>query len=123
MVRQSELKEVRENFEKEKRCLESCEDSEDIYQKVFNTGLVGIAYLGVRSFIGPEVDFNAPEISNPLQFFDSLGMVVSYLCGLVGGLSYGFTYLSRKSGEKDLKIAKSKLEEFSEDYKFSRGHI
>ena len=123
MATQKELNNAKEKFEKDKNCLEFNKDNEDIYKNIFKIGLAGLVYLGVRNIMGPEINFTNEPITTPLQFFDTIGMALSYMGGLIGGLSYGLTHLDKRSSEKNLKNSKSELEKLSEDYKFSRGHI
>jgi len=123
MATKEDLDKARDNFEKEKSCLEFSKDAEKIYKNIFKVGVGGLAYLGFRTFIGPELDLNNPEISNAWQFFDAVGMILSYVGGLAGGLSYLWSYAGRKSAEKDYRKAESELEKLSEDYQYSRGHI
>jgi hypothetical protein len=118
------LKEINSN----KGSLEFSKDCEKIYKTIFKIGLGGIAYLGLRTIIGPEIDWYSKNITNAWQILDSLGISISALYGGAGGLSYGVSYLARKSDERDLNklkdnlkergMSESELERLAEEYKF-----
>jgi hypothetical protein len=129
MTKQMDLKEAREKVESEKGCLEFSKDAEDIYKTIFKIGLGGFSYLGLRTFIGPELDSLTREAMTPLQIIDVSVAALSGIYGVCGGLAYGLMHLARRGDEKDLKNAESELEKFTnfipffEDYKFEKGHI
>jgi hypothetical protein len=91
--------------------------SENIWKKPFKIGLIGAAYLGLRTIIGPEIDFHVEKITNAWQILDGVGACASLLFGVAGGIPYAIMYANRKSCEKDLKNAESELEKISEEYK------
>jgi hypothetical protein len=129
MALNESLKEINSN----EGSLKFSKDCENLYKTIFKIGLGGIIYLGVRSFVGPELDVYSKEITNALQAFDTTGAMITSIFGFTGGLSYGVSYLARKSDERDLNklknglkergISESELEKLSENYKFERGHI
>jgi hypothetical protein len=123
MTNQQDLKNASEEIEHEREALETSRDGERASKIFFKAGLVGLAYLGVRSLIGPELDLYAKEIHSTLQAIDVNAAVYSFLGVVAGGIGYGLSYLSRKENERDLKNAESELENLTEDYNFSRGHI
>jgi hypothetical protein len=115
MITQKELYEAEEKVRSERGVLALTKDREKEFKKYFKIGLGTTAYLGLRTFVGPEMDLNiiSPDI---WQFLDSCAVVGSAFGGGFCGLAYGVTYLIRKRDEKDLKNAESKLAKLSKEY-------
>lgn len=116
MAKQDELEKAIENVNGWKQTLETSQDAKKVGRILSKVGLGSLTYLGLRSFIGPEIDIYANEFT-PLNGLDCVGIVLS-VYGLVGGIIYGAMHLQKKSDEKDLKEAESELEKLSGDGKF-----
>ncbi|MCX6749963.1 MAG: hypothetical protein NTZ83_00730 [Candidatus Pacearchaeota archaeon] len=99
----------------ERGYLAHIKEKEKEFKKYLKVGFGAGIYLGLRTFIGPDIDLNiiSPDI---WQVLDTAAVVGSV--SLVGfcGPAYGIRYLIRKSSEKSLKKAESKLEGISKDY-------
>jgi len=118
MAQEEEIEEAKQNVEIKDRLLAMNQIFEDKYKKGFKAGLitggVGAAYFGARLFFGPEINLEEYATS-ALQFIDYLAATVVPFGIAAGGMTYGTTYLERKQGERELKEAKSKLEEISKE--------
>jgi hypothetical protein len=118
MIISDYLEEARKRVEAERELLEVYNQSDNIYKTMFKVGLVGIAYLGLRTFIGPDVDFNfGDKAPNLLQVVDSFSVADAIVAGLGGPIGLGVNYLGKTQTNKDLKKAESELETLSRENK------
>ncbi len=123
MTTKQDLREAEEDVKIEKEGLEYSKEYVNIGKGIAKIGLASLTYLGIRSFLGPEIGPSEEHLTSFLEYLDALNVVSAALCGIGGGISYLAFHLVKKDSERDLKKAESKLEELSENYKFGRGHI
>ena len=110
MITSKEINEAKNKLKIEKDALQFSQNAEKFFKTIFGVGLSSLAYLGFRSFIGPDVDVYAKQLKTTLQQIDVLEYVSFCMCGIAGGLAYGFAYLDKKSSEKNFEKTKSELE-------------
>lgn len=117
MITQEDLDKAEKIVRGERGYVALIKYKEKEFKKCFGIGLGVAGYLGVRKFIGPEIDLNliSPTI---LQVLDSCAVFGSVALSVVCGPAYGIYHLIRKKSEKDLKNAESKLEKLSGAYEF-----
>jgi hypothetical protein len=107
------LEKIKEEVNIMKGSLDNSRDAENLYKTIFKIGLGGFSYLGLRTFIGPELDLLTREAMTPLQIIDVSVATLSAIYGVCGGLAYGLMHLGRKGDERDLKNSELKLEKLS----------
>jgi hypothetical protein len=114
MVGESDLNTAKIKVRSENSLLEVLKKEEKSYRTAFLFGLAGGAYIGIRAFIGPEIDLD--NINSLYGVADGVAGVIAGFCGVLGGLGYAVTHFNRKGHEKSLNEAKSNLGLLSEKY-------
>ena len=92
------------------------------------TGIVALAYTGIRSAFGVNIEYVVSDkyvASNLVEYMDRIitisGIALATLSPILA-LSGLITYFDSRPKKKDIRKLETKLKRLQEDYNFSRGY-
>jgi len=117
MTNREDLEDAVINVQLKEDAVENHKHYEKISKDVFKAGLIGLAYVGARQFIGPDFVNNLNEhMPSVLYIVDSAATIFTIFAGVCGGLDYRINHSKKKKFKKELRVEKYNLNETIEAY-------
>ena len=103
---------LEKEIEKLKNNLKDYRLNEKLSKNILRVGIGGLIYLGLRTFIGPDIDYvTQVDSMSALDVLDATAGIVGSIGSLFGGAFYLGDYIASKLEKRKLKKSELKLQE------------
>lgn len=117
MTNREDLEDAVINVQSKEDAVENYKHYEKVSKTVFKAGLIGLAYIGTRQFIGPDfADSLNEHMPSVIYLVDSAATIFTLFSAVCGRLDYRLNHSKKNKFEKELRIEKYNLNETIEAY-------